>query len=295
MNEAEFIGHISALATHAGARGLTDDVAVIEIGNETLVLTCDMVVEGVHTLPGADPADTAWKLVAVNMSDLAAKGAEPVGVMLGHMLGDGDDRFIEGLQEALEHFGVPLLGGDTTGGGPPRAWSLTAIGRAIHTPVPCRSGAKPGDGVYITGPLGAAMLGFEALRDGTEEDSTAFRRPMARLPQGMALAPHVSAMMDISDGLLLDAWRMASASNATFSLQSVAVPISTSRARQADAMRWGEDFELLFTAPPSAVLLPVKAWRIGAVQPAGHSPLVLDGEPLSGPEGLGYTHDKSKD
>jgi thiamine-monophosphate kinase len=290
MDEADFIGRISALATHAGARGLADDAAVLEVGGETLVLTCDMVVEGVHTLPGADPADTAWKLVAVNLSDLAAKGAEPLGVLLGHMLGDEDERFVEGLRDALEHFGVPLLGGDTTGGGPPRAWSLTAVGRAMHTPVPSRAGARPGDGLYVTGPLGAAMLGYEALRDGTGEDSTAYRRPMARLPQGMALAPHVTAMMDISDGLLLDSWRMASASKATFAIQSVAVPIATPRARQADAMRWGEDFELLFTAPATTALLPVKAWRIGAVKPAGNTPLLLDGEALTGPEGLGYQH-----
>jgi thiamine-monophosphate kinase len=106
----------------------------------------------------------------------------------------------------------------------------------------------------------------------------------------MALAPHVTAMMDISDGLLLDSWRMASASEATFAIQSVAVPIATPRARQAEAMRWGEDFELLFTAPATTALLPVKAWRIGAVKPAGNTPLLLDGEALTGPEGLGYQH-----
>jgi thiamine-monophosphate kinase len=290
MIEFQFIDRLRALATTDAARGLADDAAVLEVGGETIVLTHDMVVEGVHTLAGADPSDTAWKLIAANMSDLAAKGAEPLGVLLGHMLGDGDDRFAEGLEEALDHFGVPLLGGDTTGGGPPRAWSLTAVGRATYTPVPSRAGARPGDGIYVTGPLGGAMLGYEALRDGTGEDSTAYRRPMARLPQGMALAPHVTAMMDISDGLLLDSWRMASASKATFAIQSVAVPIATSRARQAEAMRWGEDFELLFTAPASAAMLPVKAWRIGAVQPAGNAPLLLDGEPLTGPDGLGYTH-----
>jgi thiamine-monophosphate kinase len=290
MIEQEFIGHLRALATHSAARGLADDAAVLEVGGETLVLTHDMMVEGVHTFAGADPADTAWKLVAANMSDLAAKGAEPLGVLLGHMLGDGDDRFIEGLEEALEHFGAPLLGGDTTAGGPPRAWSLTAVGRATHTPVPARSGSHAGDGIYVTGPLGAAMLGFEALRDGTGADSTAYRRPMARLPQGQALAPHVTAMMDISDGLLLDSWRMATASNATFALQSVAVPIAVPQARQGDAMRWGDDYELLFTVPATTQVLPVKAWRIGAVQPAGNAPLLLDGEAFTSPEGLGYLH-----
>jgi thiamine-monophosphate kinase len=290
MNEADFIGRLRALATHTAARGLADDAAVLEVGGETLVLTHDMLVEGVHTLPGADPADTAWKLVAVNISDLAAKGAEPLGVLLGHMLGEGDDRFAEGLEEALEHFGVPLLGGDTVSGGPPRAWSLTAVGRATHAPVPSRAGAKAGDGLYVTGPLGAAMLGFEALRDGGDADSTAYRRPMARLPQGQMLAPHVSAMMDISDGLLLDSWRMAEASAATFAIQSVAVPIAAPHARLNDAMRWGDDYELLFTAPAETALLPVKAWRIGAVQPRGNSPLLLDGEALAGPQGLGYLH-----
>jgi thiamine-monophosphate kinase len=289
MNEAAFIAQIRALATHTAARGLADDAAVLEVGSETLVLTHDILVEGVHTLPGADPADTAWKLIAVNMSDLAAKGAEPIGVLLGHMLGPDDERFAEGLEEALDHFGVPLLGGDTSAGGPPRAWSLTAIGRATHRPVPSRSGAKAGDGLYVTGPLGAAMIGCEALKEGTDADSTAYRRPMARLPQGQVLAPVVSAMMDISDGLLLDCWRMAEASQATFAIQSVAVPIATPHARLADAMRWGEDFELLFTVPGDA-LPPVKAWRIGAVQARGNSPLLLDGEALEGPEGLGYLH-----
>jgi thiamine-monophosphate kinase len=289
MIEPEFIGRLRALATHSAARGLADDAAVLEVGGETLILTQDMMVEGVHTHAGADPADTAWKLVAANMSDLAAKGAEPLGVLLGHMLGDGDDRFVEGLHEALEHFGVPLLGGDTVAGGPPRVWTLTAIGRATHRPVPARSGSKAGDGIYVTGPLGGAMMGFEALRDGTDDDSTAFRRPLARLPQGQMLASHVTAMMDISDGLLLDAWRMANASAATFAIHSVAVPIATPHARMADAMRWGDDYELLFTAPGDA-LLPVKAWRIGAVQPRGNTPLLLDGEALTGPEGLGYMH-----
>jgi thiamine-monophosphate kinase len=290
VNEFGFIDGLRQFAASDAARGLIDDAAVLEVGDQMLVLTHDVLVEGVHTLPDADPADVAWKLVAANMSDLAAKGAEPLGVLLGYMLGPGDERFLEGLHDVLAHFGVPLLGGDTTSGGPPRSWGLTAIGRATHTPVPSRKGARPGDGLYVTGPLGAAMLGCEALRDGTGEDSTAYRRPMARLPHGQALAPLVSAMMDISDGLLLDSWRMAEASQATFAIQSVAVPIATPRARQAEAMRWGEDFELLFTAAPGPAPLPVKAWRIGAVQPRGNSPLLLDGEALSGPEGLGYVH-----
>ena len=152
--EAAFVEAMRSLARDPAARGLADDCAVLELGGEALVLTHDMMVEGVHTLPGQDPADVAWKLVAVNLSDLAACGARPFGVLLGHMLGEHDARFAEGLAEVMEHYGVPLLGGDTVAGGSPRAWGLTAIGAATHRPVPSRAGARPGDGVWITGSLG---------------------------------------------------------------------------------------------------------------------------------------------
>src|SRR5690606_37963579 len=112
--------------------------------------------------------------------------AEPLGVLLGYMLGDSDERFAAGMAEALDHYGVPLLGGDTVGGGPPRAMGLTDVGRATHRPVPSRSGAEVGDGLWVTGRLGVAMMGYEALRDGTGADSAAYRRPLARLAEGQA-------------------------------------------------------------------------------------------------------------
>jgi thiamine-monophosphate kinase len=284
--EAAFIAAMRALASEPAARGLADDCAVIEFGGEALVLTHDMMIEGVHTLPGQDPADVAWKLVAVNLSDLAACGARPLGVLLGHMLGEGDERFAEGLGEVLDHYRVPLLGGDTVSGGPPRAWGLTAIGAATRRPVPLRSGARAGDGVWITGQLGAAMLGFEALRDGTGADSTAYRRPLARLAEGEALAPIATAMMDISDGLLLDASRLATASGVTLAIDSAAVPVALPD-RRADALRWGDDYELLFTLP-RGVEPPVPAACIGEVRTRGEAMLLLDGEPPTG--ALGYEH-----
>lgn len=287
--ESAFIQSLRALATHPAARGLSDDCAVLEIGAETLILTHDMLVEGVHFLPGADMADVAWKLVATNISDLAAKGAEPAGVLLGFMLGPDEERFIEGLDEVLGHYGVPLLGGDTTGGGPPCCFGLTAIGRAIHKPVPSRAGAKPGDAIYVTGPLGAAMMGYEALLGGTDADSLHYRRPMARLPEGQALAPHVSAMMDISDGLLLDAARMARASGVTFVIEAASIPVAVPENRRQDALRWGDDYELLLTAPEAA-RLPVPAYRIGSVSEAEAVPILLDDTPLTEADGLGYQH-----
>ena len=286
--EFEFIDALRSLATWPAARGLIDDAAVLEVGGETLVLTHDVLVEGVHVLPGQDPADIAWKLVAVNLSDLAAKGAEPVGVLLGHTLGENDARFVEGLREVLARYDVPLLGGDTVSAAGLRSWSLTALGRATHSPVPSRARASPGDDVFVTGLLGAAMLGLEALRDGSGADSSAYRRPQPRLIEGRALAPLVTAMMDISDGLLLDAWRMATASGVTLTLDSASVPVADP-ARRDECLRWGDDYELLFTAP-AGTDLPVPAQRIGSVTTGDRSTLLLDDVAIPGPGGLGYQH-----
>lgn len=265
---------------------MDDDCAVIEIGSEALVLTHDMMAEGVHFLAEQDPADVAWKLVATNMSDLAAKGAEPLGVLLGYALGEDDARFLQGLGEALTYFGAPLLGGDTIRG--PRTLGLTAVGRATHRPVPSRAGARPGDVVYLTGPVGAAMMGLEALRSG-EGDSLPYRRPEALLDQGRALAPHVSAMMDVSDGLLLDAARIARASRVTLAIDRSSVPIATPEARRDEALRWGDDYQLLLTARADAGL-PVPLHRIGEVRVAADAPILLDGIPLTEAEGLGFEH-----
>ena len=289
MNETDFIAALRRLPLHEGARGLADDAAVLEIGGELLVLTHDVLVEGRHYLPQQDMADVAWKLVATNLSDLAAKGAEPVGVLLGHVLGDGDKAFLEGLEDVLFHYGVQLLGGDTVAGDGPRTLGLTAIGKASHTPVPSRSGAGIGDAVYVTGQVGAAMLGFEALRDGKDGDFAAYARPMARLAEGRDLAPLTHAMMDVSDGLLLDAFRMAEASECSIALNAADVPVADAQ-RRHDCMTWGDDYELLFTLP-AGTFPPVSATCIGSVEPRGFAPLFVDGEPLVNAEGLGYLHD----
>jgi len=287
-SELSFIAALRGLATDPAARGLDDDCAVLEIGGEALVLTHDAMVEGVHFLAGQDPADVAWKLVATNISDLAAKGAEPIGVLLGYQLGDGDARFVEGLREALAHYGAALLGGDTVGGGGPQHLGLTAIGRASHRPVPSRAGARRGDRIWLTGAVGAAMIGLEALRSGSG-DSTAYRRPVARLAEGIALAPLVTAMMDLSDGLLLDAWRMARASGVCLELDSGAVPLACPESRRSEALRWGDDYELLFTLPPATDPC-VAATCIGRVVEGPSGTLLLDGNPIESGEKLGFEH-----
>lgn len=290
MNEAEFIAALRSLPLHAGAHDLADDAATITVGKETLLFTHDVMVEGRHFLPGQNMADVAWKLVTTNLSDLAAKGADPLGVMLGHMLGDGDADFIAGLEEVLTHYNVPLLGGDTVSGTDTaaRTFGLTAIGRASHARIPRRSGARNGDAVFVTGTLGAAMLGFEALQNGTDGDITAYARPMARLMEGRDLAPLANAMMDVSDGLLLDTFRMAEASQTTIAIDTGTVPVADP-ARVMACLTWGDDYELLFTLPEHTYP-PVPATRIGRVEPRGFAPLVLDGEPIVNPNGLGYVH-----
>lgn len=282
--EAAFIAQLRQLAGSPAARGLDDDCAVLDLSAEALVLTHDMIAEGTHFREDADLADVAWKLVAVNLSDLAAKGAEPVGVLLGYSLGRDDERFLIGLRDVLDAYRVPLLGGDTIRTAGPRSFGLTAIGRATHTPVPDRRGAQPGDTLWVTGTLGRAMLGFE----GDPAHRAAYDRPVPLLAVGQALAPLVTAMMDISDGLLLDAWRLATASKVGIHLDGALIPVADP-ARTDECLRWGDDYELLFTLPKGTAP-PVAATRIGQVRRRSNHDLVLDDRPLSPAESLGYQH-----
>ncbi len=281
MDEAGFIAALRGLPLHPGALDLRDDAAVIAFGGEALILTHDAIAEGVHYRAGTDPADIAWKLVAVNLSDLAAKAAEPIGVLIGATLIEGSARFVEGLCEVLEAYGVPLLGGDTIAHAGPATFGCTAIGRATCTPVPARSGARAGDALYVTGAIGAALLGFEA------GDGPAYLRPKPRLAEGLALGGQVHAMMDVSDGLLLDARRMAEASGCTAAIDLDAIPFAPGVIDRLAAASWGDDYELLFAAP-AGLALPVPATRIGAMHEAGAEPLLLDGK--APPDKLGYEH-----
>ena len=167
MDEAAFIARLRAFATDPAARELNDDAAVlVPPAGHALVLTKDMLVEGVHYLPDDPPADVAWKLVAVNLSDLAANGAEPLGVLLGYQLGENqwDAGFAAGFAAALTHFGVALLGGDTVAARGPRTLSLTALGAAPEGGAPSRAGARAGDLLWVSGTIGDAGIGLDRAR-----------------------------------------------------------------------------------------------------------------------------------
>ena len=179
-----------------------------------------------------------------------------------------------------------------------QAHGLTAIGRATCHPVPSRLGARAGDSVWLTGQLGAAMLGFDAVRDGDGDPAhrQAFCRPVPLLAEGRALAPLVSAMMDVSDGLLLDASRLATSSGVTLALDRAAIPLAPGveqAGRGDEALRWGDDYQLLFTLPPGTHP-PITATRIGSVSKATANPLLLDGTPPDPAQPLGYLHGSSR-
>lgn len=305
--ESAFIDQLRRLATDPAARGLNDDAAVIG----DLVLTHDMIAEGVHFLSTDPPASVGWKLVAVNLSDLAGKGAEPVAVLMGmSLVGDSDweEKFVGGVAAACETYGVALVGGDTIAlpDGAPRVLGLTAVGRGGEV-IPSRSGGRPGDALWLIGTLGDAAIGLELLQLDAKAEGPlveAYRRPVPQLAVGKSLAPHTRAMMDVSDGLLLDLQRLCAASHCGAEVDLDALPLSSGyvaergRGRRARlrAATAGDDYALLAALPadfdPLGLSLPSGTIlrRIGTL---------VDGEGLrlhdaSGevplPEQLGYEH-----
>jgi thiamine-monophosphate kinase len=289
-----------------------DDAAVLEIGGATLVLTKDMIVEGVHYRSDDPPGDVAWKLVAVNLSDLAAKAARPVAVLLGYTLGEEqwDRAFTEGLRTCLSSFDIPLIGGDTVSSlaGGLRTLSLTAIGEASG-PVPSRAGASAGDILWVSGTIGDAGAGLAMLQGGIAPDEALIRRyrtPRPRLEAGLALGPVVSAMMDVSDGLLIDASRIGLASGVGVTIELDRVPLSEAilatcgegREARLRAATAGDDYELLFAAAPGAAprileiadRTGVPLSRIGALEAGAGLELTAAGVAVPLPDRLGYEH-----
>ena len=298
MTEADFLAALRRLPLHPGARGLEDDAAVIG----PFVVTTDTLVEGVHFLPGDPPGDVAWKLVAVNLSDLAAKGAVPEGVLLNHPLTDPawDSAFVGGLHEALSAFACPLIGGDTVSlpASAPRVLTLTALGRDAVAPP--RGGARAGDALWVTGTIGDAGAGLRIAQGqpGLAALLARYRRPTPPLAEGRLLAPLVHAMSDVSDGLLIDAARMARASGLAVTIDLASVPLSPALldftgddlAARLAAATAGDDYELLF-ALASGEEPPVAAAPVGIFKAGAGLDLTLGMDPVPLPSRLGWEHD----
>lgn len=308
MREFEVIERLRRIATAPEARGLLDDVAVLE----GFVITHDTIAQGVHFLPHDPPRSVGWKLAAVNLSDLAAKGATPAGALLSLTIsgpGEWELDFLGGIEAACESYGLPLLGGDTIAipVGAPRVLGLTVIGRAGER-VPARAGGQPGDQLWLVGTVGDAAAGLSLLLDDRVAEGPLvdiFRRPVPQLGAGQALAPRAHAMMDVSDGLLLDARRMAEASRCGIAIELDALPLSSAfvaERRQDLAARLfaatgGDDYALLAALPPdvdpATLSLPTgtRVTRIGSLTHGKPTlSLTFGGEPVELPERLGFEH-----
>ncbi|TRW16991.1 thiamine-phosphate kinase [Glacieibacterium frigidum] len=306
MRERALIADLLApLATHRAARGLTDDAAVWlpPLGRE-VVLTHDVIACGTHYLPDDPPSDVAWKLLAVNLSDLAAMGAEPVGVLLGLTLGGHEDDdwlrgFVAGLGRALTHFEVALLGGDTVRWGGAAVLGCTAVGQVPHGCALGRDGVRVGDAVWVSGTIGDAGRGLAVARGEAPHDKRLldrYRRPNPRLALGRALVGTATACMDVSDGVLIDAQRLAAASGVGIELDLAALPVTgdCDEAERLIRATAGDDYELLFTAAPDAELAAlatakVPLTRIGRVV-AEPGLTVLGAHGLITPARLGWEH-----
>jgi thiamine-monophosphate kinase len=322
LSEFAMIAKLFApLAANArGAYGLADDAAALTVpAGEELVVTVDTIVEAVHFLP-SDPADEiARKALRVNLSDLAAKSAKPFGYLLALSLPkwveDGWlERFAGGLQQDQQCYGVDLLGGDTTSTPGPLTISITAFGRVPAGRMLRRGGAKPGDAVFVSGTIGDAGAGLAILGGAGAELDEAIRQRLVgryRIPEprtklGPLLLDTATAALDVSDGLLADLGHIAEVSQVKVVVEIARIPLSREYVALAgttvsgilEAATAGDDYEIAFSAPPSArqaiaaasqsAGVPVR--EIGRVE-EGNGVVVLDeiGRPIR-LERLGYTH-----
>lgn len=313
MREREVIERLRRIATAPEARGLLDDVAVLG----ELIFTHDTIAEGVHFLSSDPAASVGWKLVAVNLSDLAAKGAAPAAALLSLTIagpGKWELNFLSGIEAACESYGLPLIGGDTIAlrPGAPRVLGMTVIGRS-GAEVPSRSGGRPGDALWLVGTVGESAAGLAQLRADRHAAGPLvdiYRRPIPQLGAGQAIAPHAHAMMDVSDGLLLDARRMAEASGCRIAIDLGALPLSSVYVAERGqdlgsrlfAATGGDDYALLAALPPEldpeTLSLPsgTRISRIGALAPgAARVSLTHAGKPVPLPERLGFEHAQDDD
>jgi thiamine-monophosphate kinase len=317
--EFELIATLFAPLAHkaAGAFGLTDDAAVFSppAGHE-LVLKTDAIVEGVHFLRSDPPDAVARKALRVNLSDLAAKGAEPVGYLMTLLLPEWPDMawltdFATGLAADQAEFGLPLMGGDTSATPGPLAISISAFGIVPAGAMIRRAGAKPGHAVFVSGTIGDSGAGLAVLKglglpNAHQELVARYRIPLPRTALGQRLRGIASASLDVSDGLIADLAHMAETSGVRIEVDAPKIPLSKplkvlwgdgieAASRAAIA---GDDYEIAFAAPAerradiaaAAASSGTTVSEIGRVV-AGEGVVLLDasGRNIALPH-AGYTH-----
>jgi len=246
--------------------GVGDDCALIApASDQSLAISSDMLVEGRHFLPDADPSSLGHKALAVNLSDLAAMGAKPLGFTLALALPDADeawlDAFSRGLFSLADAKQIELIGGDTTRG--PLNICITALGTVPLDTALRRDGAHAGDDIWVSGSLGDARLGLEILTNNLllsdEHQAIALQRlhqPSPRVALGQALRGIASAAIDVSDGLIGDLGHILQRSSVGATIEAACLPISTALGSQHQQTQWefalsgGDDYELCFCAAP---------------------------------------------
>jgi thiamine-monophosphate kinase len=259
LSELGELGLLAELERRGLARGIEHDAARLDGG---FVITQDALVEGVHfRLDWISWRELGFRAAAVNLSDLAASGARPEGLVVS-LAAPGstsvDDVFA--LYEGIAESGVPVIGGDTSGARE-LALSVTAVGRSER--VPGRAGARPGDELVVTGPLGAAGAAFRR---------ETYVRPPLRLAEGQELAHDAHALLDISDGLAVDAGHIAARSGCRVVIELDRVPLAAGAV--LDDVGFGEDYELL-----AAVAVPARFTSIGRCEEGEGVQLTLNGQP----------------
>jgi thiamine-monophosphate kinase len=302
--------YFKPLATVAGAFGLGDDAAALTPpAGCDLVVTTDGVIAGVHFLAGDPPHSIARKALRMNLSDLAAKGATPVGFLLSIALPKDTQEswvaaFAEGLGQDIRHYGCPLLGGDTDRTPGPLSISITAFGTVPHGAMVRRATAEPGDIIAVTGTIGDATLGVLLNRDAdlarqwrlssaaNEHLRQRYLLPQPRNALAEALRAHASAAMDVSDGLAGDLAKLCRASGLAAEVEVADVPLSDAAraALSADTklidriLTGGDDYEIVLTVPVA---------QFGALLIAAENagvPLAKIGQVTSG-QGVRFLHE----
>jgi len=275
--EFELIRRYFAPLAGPGSLKLTDDAAVVDLQpGRSLVATTDTVIAGVHFLADDPPDLIARKALRVNLSDLASMGAEPLGYLLVTALPAGIDenwvaQFSRGLAQDQAEFSIALLGGDTAFTPGPLSLTITALGQVERGKALLRSGAKPGDRVYLSGTIGDSAFGLklakgEPLTLSPSEKSSLldrYRLPQPRLGLGRRLIGVASAAMDVSDGFAADLGHICQASQVGALVEAAKMPVSPAlrsvlevgEASLVEVATGGDDYELLFTAPAAVELL----------------------------------------
>jgi thiamine-monophosphate kinase len=282
LGEFELIDRYFTRPARRAVQGIGDDCALIGTRSGwQLAVSSDMLVEGRHFLSTVAPDRLGHKSLAVNLSDLAACGAEPLGFTLALALPRADEAFLEGFSRGLfalaDAYAIDLVGGDTTQG--PLNICITVFGEVPEGRALLRSGARAGDELYVSGAVGDARLALEAFRGNVSLDRadfdavrTAMETPQPRVALGVALRGLATSAIDVSDGLLGDLGHILERSGAGATVEADAVPRSASLRAQSQALQrvctlaGGDDYELVFTAAPSDAQRVREAARAAGVE-----------------------------